>query len=83
MVERMTNEDEEVAQEFEKIIQNIIQTEEKKQPWRRNLIFQNKELLIMHLKNNARVNFIMLYNILAPRTYSYYVNWVVLSLSRR
>ena len=83
MVERMTNEDEEVAQEFEKIIENIIQTEDKKQPWRRNLIFQNKELLIMHLKNNARVNFIMLYNILAPRNYSYYVNWVVLSLSRR
>lgn len=83
MVERMTNEDEEVAQEFEKIIENIIQTEEKKQPWRRNLIFQNKELLIMHLKNNARVNFIMLHNTLAPWTCSCYINWVVLSLSRR
>ena len=79
----MTNEDEEVAQEFEKIIENIIQTEDKKQPWRRNLIFQNKELLIMHLKKNARVNFIMLHNTLAPRTCSCYINWVVLSLSRR
>ena len=57
-VERMTEKD--VVREFEKMLENMNLTEEKKEPLRRNLISKKKEMLIMHLKNNARVNDIML-----------------------
>ena len=56
-VERLTDKD--IAQEFEKMLENMNLSEEKKEPLRRNLISKKKEMLIMHLKNNARVNYIM------------------------
>ena len=56
-VERMTDKD--VVREFEKMLENMNLTEEKKEPLRRNLISKKKEMLIMHLKNTARVKLIM------------------------
>ena len=56
-VDRMTDKD--VVREFEKMLENMNLTEEKKEPLRRNLISKKKEMLIMHLKNTARVKFIM------------------------
>ena len=57
VVERMTDKD--ILLEFEKMLENMNLTEEKKEPLRRNPISKKKEMLIMHLKNNARVNDIM------------------------
>ena len=57
-VERMTDKD--VVREFEKMLENMNLTEEKKEPLRRNLISKKKEMLIMHLKNTARVKDIKL-----------------------
>lgn len=56
-LERLT--DREIVLEFEKMLENMNLTEEKKEPLRRNLISKKKEMLIMQLKNNARVNDIM------------------------
>ena len=47
--------DKDIALQFEKMLENMNLTEEKKEPLRRNLISKKKEMLIMHLKNNARV----------------------------
>ena len=57
-VESLTDKD--IALEFEKMLENMNLTEEKKEPLRRNLISKKKEMLIMHLKNTARVKNIML-----------------------
>ena len=57
-VESLTDKD--VSLEFEKMLENMNLTEEKKEPLRRNLISKKKEMLIMHLKNTARVKDIML-----------------------
>ena len=56
LVERMTDKD--IVLEFEKMLENMNLTEEKKEPLRRNPISKKKEMLIMHLKNNARVKLI-------------------------
>ena len=52
--------DKDIALQFEKMLENMNLTEEKKEPLRRNLISKKKEMLIMHLKNTARVKDIML-----------------------
>ena len=53
-VARMT--DKEICVEFEKMLDNMNLSDEKKEPLRRHPISKKKELLDMHFKSTARVN---------------------------
>ena len=54
--------DKEVLTEFEKMLDNMNLTEEKKEPLRRHSISKKKDMLTMHFISNARVNSISMLN---------------------
>lgn len=54
--------DKEVLMEFEKMLDNMNLTEEKKEPLRRHPISKKKDMLTMHFISNARVNSISMLN---------------------